>query len=1185
MLGRLLQNAASAVIPRGTSKSQAPLESITEETHTRDLLFPDPPSFRSNQQRPTTARDAANYDDRGGLDVTFPSDIRIIIAQDANSRYHQPQVLYDSKPPKTSNSRNNSPLYDTEPASSQKLSRGKSMTSPNPRRHHTPNSSIFSASQILPLSSPSSPKSPGTGFRSVFGDGRPRGSPFEPGYDHETAQGKEARETKEEMDALLGCMFGAPGFRLEPGTKLHVIPKRAQDNVPSGSKSPSALRPVSSGGFTRMRTPLVCSTSAIDASNESPSRTETVEPRAPTSSKPSIMFTRLFNVVLADSTNNESNANETSSPSDKHIDSPFDSPSKEANHSTPKNVKQKKVPMYAIAVVLQLPVEGHMPRLRPSQSQHGLSSSGSSYNDGTPSNSWKAEHSAFSSFMGDVRSHGSFDSVSNSHISVVLAHWNVISRSLELLELSAKTRLRDLLEQIPLAPLIAPPPIRVGLAKIKNPKQATQQSVFVHSDCLQEDAKIIKEADTIAQNIILGLRTRRVATGHGRWGAWREEARWVGRWAGTRDQNFFFFNFLTAFLGSHTEWLQSLSPSWYRKRYAIQQRLQGKDTNRVHQRTIIISSDKMAARRLIFLLAAFLPSTIGSMPHLHPALQASAFSYSESPPVLSAARQHSMYRRTPRGRNSSALRTGLDSGRHARSVSFSLLETDTDMDGVVFPGLTDRRDSDTRSIKSPSLAIPTRTAELRKASTSTTTADSTIPVPHFSSLTLSDTPANSTHRRPGSGGSLASMALNHNLKRSDSNTQSTDRSPGRWGSVVSGFWSSRRDSSTDGSDAIASSPTDRRLPADARRSPSAGKLARMVEESVLLEEDDRPKSLMSKSPAKSLSIENYLKPTHTTTTGGSPAQNIPRRQKPERMPIKLSLNESEGYIDIAMPPNHSFNSSLASSFASLRLPGTLLASSHEHYSPYGSCTPDSPRPRVDPVIDVAGYLKTYQPDFALQAVRPYDTLIDEVKESMRAEAQLTPFNDQELDPSGKTWTDVCVSLVADTTRFTIERLRLRRRRRAETTPTASRRGSSDPPGDEDVFYEEQIISEPVMDMDATLIDAVERVLAQSGDSSRATSPKRHSRPGSIRDNPSSLRRSASAAAMGIDATGSSTGPTGLEIPHGECRKTVLGALEHVVRSVVTEREERVNGRGRETDSSLREGVRAWLNHIDDGVYS
>jgi hypothetical protein len=62
----------------------------------------------------------------------------------------------------------------------------------------------------------------------------------------------------------------------------------------------------------------------------------------------------------------------------------------------------------------------------------------------------------------------------------------------------------------------------------------------------------------------------------------------------------------------------------------------------------------------------------------------------------------------------------------------------------------------------------------------------------------------------------------------------------------------------------------------------------------------------------------------------------------------------------------------------------------------------------------------------------------------------------------------------------------------------------------------------------------------------------------------------------------------LEVPRNECKKTILSALEDIVRNVVESREreetEHISSEerelAREKESFLREGVRTWLESVE-----
>ena len=1182
MIGRLLQSAATTFSPYTTSKNHSPLESVTEEVHTSELLYPEVSSLRHPSQSalplndgrtPFNAKEAANYDDRGGLNISYPNDIRIIIAQDTTSRHPQPQVLYDSSPPPSA------PMtpQDTLPKSTgegrsrhelagSKASAGSTFNCASPR--HQRQSSMFKNSQMH-VSSPTSPGSPDFRFRRSFAEsGTPRSSTFEVcSGESETVQGRIAREGKEDTEALLSCMFGPPGFT-EPGTKLHVIPRKGSDTA-NHTDLPSAInRPDSSGGFSRQRTPLMRSTSAADVTTAASANASGSERSFSSSSKSSLLITRLFSVQIFDSKATEPD-HQSSGGNSRPVDENTDSSREAFDSTSAKGPNEIKTPIFAIGVILQLPNDHQRPTLRKGNLHQEVSSLGSSYDymSQSPDGIWKPINISSPRIMSTqsiVSGIGGYGTI-NIHMSKVLAHWDSIGRALSSLEMLIRGRLGDILvyHSSFLPPSISAVRSTISVNQPNRVHHTSKRSVQVDPECLQNCTPVQREVVLTAQRIVSSLRTRRVVTGQGRWGAWREEARWVGRWAGGRDQNFFFFNLLTAFLGSHTVWMDSLVSSMLKRQATFRHPSRSQNSDVIHHRTVVVSEDKMAARRLIFLLAAFLPSL-----HTPPSLEMSqwpylgnpALLYCPSPTSIPTARDN-IQRRVPHSRPNGTRKN--ETTGHGRSVSFSLEGTEN---GSTNGGRSlgqprhERRVSDARSIRGASLAIPTNGKSMQKTPISTVIANTTVPIPHFSNYKISDPLG---LQRPESSGSVASVALNQTLKQSDSAGPSdVSGSGGRLGSMVSGFWSIRRGSSTDDSDHLASFSEgliDSRLRKDPKKSSGLNKLDQMVEEIVT-------SSLTQK--AHEYEIQNVPQ-TSDPLTQTSPndedffplevtkARSIPETPKAKRTPLKLSVNEQDGTIDIELPPTGSFASSLTSSFGSSFIHRAIPSSLQDHFSPYGRpMTPDSPRLTGEPSVDVAGWLNRYHQDFSLQAVRPYGKLEEEVKESMMVEARVARCNNDKLrsNLSDDNWTEVRSTLIANTTTFSIKRLRLCHRRKSLPVPketpeiTLSRN---------DCLFEESFTSEPLMDMDPTLIDAVERVLAQSGRSSRV-----HSRaPSPVR----SEHRSASMA----------EGPA-LEVPHGECRRMVLGALEQVVKSV---REEMAEGR-REMDGTLREGVRKWLGESD-----
>lgn len=1125
MLGRLLQTA-TAPFQATTPRTQTPLESIQEESHTRELLFPDIVALKAAQQfggyvstvrpPPPTPKEAGSYDNRGGLDGISQDDIRIIIAQDTCGGWQSPQILFDTK----KDDMKQSPRYDVDFAKKQNLSaRGKSMTTPcSPvRRAYTPTSSIFA--RPTPLSPPT-PKSPES--RGLFGQPRITRQPMaDPFID------LESRDEKEETDALLNCMFGAAGFRLQSGTKLHIMPRKTPR--PGNANA----RPTSSGGTSRRRTPLSRSTSLADGDNGD----STGQDNRSTSSKPSIMITRLFTVSLSDHGGGCTHQRPAMSMDQRREE--------EGEEATIKSIKQKKVPMYAVSIIIQLADESTY-RLR----QAGLDGSF------TPTQSPRRAESFFS--LPETRTTPVFDPILRIHANYVLSHWTMLNRNIEILEHTASHSLRHILQAVPAAPRLDLPPSK-GTVKTKPPKQQTQQLVYVGPDCLQDDDSIKEEVETAAKIVVTALRIRKVVVGQDNWGAWREEAGWVGRWAARKEQHSFFYHILTAFLGNHNVWLRSIHTSQYRRRTPSQQQILPNEHINIRYRTVIVASDKMAARRFIFLLSHFFPSSMS-----HQNLQSSSLfgqSFSDNPPSFSLSRERSL-RRTINNRRKTSSNGQV---RHNRSVSFSVLEQDKEDPDNGSDYNKERRGSDSASVRTAALTIPNQSARSRKASISTVLAAADAPVPHFS--VLEESPKSAASHRPSSRGSVASLALSQSLKRKDSSTTSNS---GRWGSMVSGFWSNRRDSSTsdhDTSGLLQSSPYKLLQPL---LSESPQKTSRTDQKTMEATHIPSPKNTSSFSAT----------PTNSSfaVEDSSPKGPLPREipepngaKKTIRMPLSISFNEDDGFLDVSLSSGQSFQSSLASSLASFRL-GT--GSPCDHQSMISSFASDASRHNAELSIDAAGWLRNYHPNFTLQAVRPYETLTDDIKQSMFDEASITP-TPLEVDLQSGRWVDICVTLIADTTTFNIQKLRLRRRRKPGLQP--------------DLTYETKLFTEPVMDIDNTLIDAVERVLAGSGGSSRSQSRATSPKPNSNKHFDSRSNSRPASRTPSIKGRTPASFPDSRSItadaPHNETRKTILGALEEVVRSVVEERDMSVGSQGgkghRKEENSLRDGVRKWLDGIDE----
>ncbi|RFU23560.1 hypothetical protein B7463_g12777, partial [Scytalidium lignicola] len=535
------------------------------------------------------------------------------------------------------------------------------------------------------------------------------------------------------------------------------------------------------------------------------------------------------------------------------------------------------------------------------------------------------------------------------------------------------------------------------------------------------------------------------------------------------------------------------------------------------------------------------------------------------------------------------------------------------------------RPSDASSIKTANLPIPGSDIGTRKSSAATTsTVTPVTTVSHFS--TRRPVRGTGPIPRPGSSGSLAADDLMRSLKRGESSGQysnGSSDSPGnsRWGSMISGFWSGRRRDSTATTDYSHSAEGveihDPYYKGDI--SPNKGKLAKMVKEVTSRTTETKSKENdagRKKSEAGSIGTakDDSERPLDETPEPvDRVAQRIPDPSGAFESPVKTSIND-DGVIDIDVPlPEYlSFETAVSSPSSSGYLSTVGFSNGLEGFEHYARCGPDT-----ETALNVGGWLQRYHPDFALQAVPNQENLIEEIKSAMRAEPTPLILPNPDNTPSDR-WIDIGSTIVADTINFTIKRIRYQRfikvkSQSEQSIPslagsfetTTSRYGNPYSSAQltpafeiQETCTKDRFIEDSVISMDETLIDAVERIMAQSGQSSvsktsSACSSRSASRPGD-----GSRERSDSDAAFGTSphrhshATLQATPAIAthrLEIPRNECKKMVLGALEEIVREVAESRKEHSGSgstdgehaiSGERPESFLREGIRTWLANVE-----
>lgn len=1214
------------------------LESPHEDAHTRDLLFPnatllyhaDEQPYPLSTHPPTTATSAAAPHDAALLseyDLDEKKDVRIIVAQDEVGGSSK-LVLYDSKPASARAS-------PSEPVSPLK-NRQAAAAPPSPGgaiNGHARRSSLASDSASVGRRSPAASAFQRTRTRTGSISSMPNieehANPKEPEYDE---------MAKTCLDILFPNV--AMSYR-GTSTSVKTVPLESKARDLSGS-SPIEGHQFASFGRAegRKRSNLVKSYTPSNLPTELSRSSPELHPMIKDwTRRRTVIITRTFSVAVP---HDEAEALVPSHVDSARRDSTSEPPITFSAGMAlpPKRSRPRRSPMYAIAIILQLPVSQSLslggphnlgPSLnpRPPSAVLGHESLGSSL-DSDRKGGWSlVEHGGTESHLSS-----SFNSDVDERVDALGQHWDVIYRTLGSLQVVVQRKIHERFRAIDTAALSpnTPESARAQPYRLAN----REPPVMLPSGGLSQDQDVTKAAKYAISRIVKGLKIRRVVTGQSRWPIWRDEAQQLGRWTGSKEENSFFYVLLTAFLGTHNNWLETMAPTWYRKQHREQQHAKSGDEIPIPSRTVIVSSDKLAARRLIFLLSAFLPRSplhpYDSSSPGRPSSSSSLRNYSQSPPSLPGVSRHPSLRRTINRRGKAPV-NGVPLLHSAKDAPLSNLENVPDVgeDGQQVTGSSrqSRRPSDTSSLRGKFVLSPLiDQREAPRNCTATTQVahpDTAIPVAH---ITMQRTNSNGMIRaRPGSSSSSASANLKH-LQRSasgHSRTASTDsQNASGWGSLFS--WSKDRSgSSTDQSDLYQTTDDGLGITGAGQRRPR-NKLQAMVDE----EDPDGRDHIEFVFPQDTPTQEDA--PSKAATCA---AQAIPQRPKPQiEAGLKLSVNSNDGIVDVDIDLP-SFNSPLQSplfpgardsSLNSLDGFGSSLGRQPSlcYFSPFGSSDPQP--------VNVAGYLtEGFHPDFALQGTAPYAGLLNDVKRAMKAEPTPSAAKAHVTPADGPTdiWVDVCTSLIADTSTFTVRRLRLRRlvRLLPTTLPVAMTPGLQGLPaarskyGDSlvgvpfapmEIHLREEFDQDTVADTDDILIDAIDRILLKSG----AHTPKQSnssSRSSSQRGRPQRAWTDSSNASQPLgravnDGTSEQTETTtgaALDIPRTECKTIILGALQQSVSKALEERKRvekarsvqapiaanlasegpRKDGPPHHVESTLEEGIRKWLQEAEEGAHA
>ncbi|KAH8728689.1 folliculin-interacting protein N-terminus-domain-containing protein [Phaeosphaeriaceae sp. PMI808] len=1142
-------------------------DSATEESHTRHLLYPDSTTLchPDGQPYPLHAAPLTPGSGHDGplpeIDLEYPRDCRIIIAQDETSAMPK-TILFDSKPaptrPESPNTRARAFGPGAPPAAT------PTTAGPSPGGLHTRRASL--------VAEPTTPRSPTLGgFTRI----RTRGGSVSsmPNIDeHAQVQAKAQAKAKESTDVAnicLDCMFGNLAMNYRGNSnKIHIVPldSKPADSLVLSSSIQDATGSLGRAEGLRRRSHLAKSFTPANLPTDLP-RNGSNEHVLKEPKRRTIFITRMFSVTIPDEDQ------------DARTPTPQSSLPKGNGFPFPQAAQKSGRAPYRRA---------GWAFIEPNLGVESLLSS---------------------SLSSDV----------DDRVDVVGQHWDVIMRALTSLQHVVQERILVHFRTPGPSPQTSHQhrhqPSRSSLRDVV-PPHSTRRPLRLHPNALMLDKDIQTAAELTGNRVVSGMRIPRVTTGQGKWGVWREEARWLGRWAGRKEQNFFFFNLLTAFLGNHTEWLNVLGPKWHRKRHREQQKATAGENLTITNRTVILSPDKMAARRLIFLLAAFLPPNTPAVSEnatfMRPATSASFRAYSQSPPSnVPPSRKQSLRRqinRRPKGRQSlTNMRlqplTASSGHQPPADVDYERGEPAASDAPTVQRPMGHSRRSSAHSIRTslvlPSLSDGPVASKNSIATISTAAPQSAVPIAHFT-LPRTKSSGPLPDHRPDSSDSLASTNLIHTLQRSSTGqtsiTSNDSSNTSRWSGFMN-FWSGRRTSSTGLSDYLQT--TDDGIGYRGQERPTS-QLEQMVQElsmDGMFGESDVPERQMGETGAHSDNSPEIYPVGGSSGVPASAARPIPERPKTFDTPLKLSVNEKDGVIDVDIPlPD--FDSPLQSP-----LLGGYGSASSQHDSSFGESSILSlPYCEPEQTVNAAGWLSQFHPDFAIQAIKPYKDIERDIKRAMSAEpTPLTsaPTLSLETGPMER-WIDVCSALVADTSTFSIKRIRLRRLVKLIPTPTYQSSAMAPgvpgmPPGRSqygnpytnnslasmmtEVHLAEKFIDEPIMDFDATLVDGIDRALAQSGEVTRVNSAQ---------SSRSSSRRGRH------DARPESNSTAHPDVPQTDCKVVIFDALETVVRDVTAARNGKdeakrdIDARKSDksmysrtaTDSSLKEGIRRWLAEVE-----
>lgn len=585
---------------------------------------------------------------------------------------------------------------------------------------------------------------------------------------------------------------------------------------------------------------------------------------------------------------------------------------------------------------------------------------------------------------------------------LVVNNWHTIVRALDALEAAAAVNIQRKLKE----------EAEAMSMRYADTLPTASRMLRLKFCALQSSERVAKLADTASARIARAFRVVHVEI-RNEWNLWRDELRESSRSGKGLDvaKVGFIQLALTAALSSSLSWMRIFAPLQLQTRLQREARQMEDNYSEAQNRIVVITADHNKARQVIYILSKFTPIA-----------QASA-RFERSPTNARAASQVSAL---TQGLKAAGLklahpRTEHQADRNLRPVF------DAPVFNMPAPSLLSTSPAKQKSSATPTPILP-NSASLQRAKSRLDVHTKSTPAMPISSAPGSSytTPVVSPETRPSSSGGAQGDLLRHLQRNNSALSETSTESSSLWNSFrsVSMNWGFRRDSgatsiSENGpgmtSTQRGEAPTSILKTGKTSIGRSGGKkLVRMVEEA-----EELPRHEID--ARKDSAINTPINPD-------TPSQ----RTKPTSLADKIeyTYDAAENVVDVHLigkQVNHRTRKVPAS--------GNHFPLMHTGESATADFSPKHSAGSSAAYDRVAGYLERLHPDFALQAVKPYGCLEDDIKRSMQGERspkQGFGISEPQFFPL-EHWVDVCSTYIVDADSMTVKRITLRRRIRYSLT--------------------------------------------------------------------------------------------------------------------------------------------------------